>query len=90
MINYIGLDAHSRTCTAVVVNELGEIKIRQTFPTTEANIIGFLEKISGEKHLTFEECHLAQWLYVTIKDQVDKLIVCNPVYLAKRQEPRRT
>ncbi len=55
---YVGLDAHSRTCTAVVVDEQGEIKLRETFNTSESNLLGFLSKIRGEKHLTFEECHL--------------------------------
>jgi transposase len=81
---YIGLDAHSSTSTAVVVNEAGEMLRRQTFPTTEGNLHGFLRSIPEEKHLTFEECHLAQWLYITTKDQVDHLVVCNPVYLAKK------
>ncbi|MDX2244319.1 MAG: IS110 family transposase [Leptolyngbyaceae cyanobacterium bins.302] len=84
MVYYIGLDAHSRTCTGVVVDEKGEIKLRQTFPTSEEGLQGFMARVPGEKHLTFEECHLAQWLYVTLKDQVDKLVVCNPVYLAKK------
>jgi len=84
MINYIGLDAHSSTCTAVVVSEQGEIRQRKTFSTSEAGILGFLNQVPGEKHLTFEECHLAQWLYILLSDQVDKLVVCNPVYLAKK------
>jgi transposase len=84
MKHYIGLDAHSSTSTAVVVNEAGEILRRQTFRTTEGNLQGFLQTIPEERHLTFEECHLAQWLYVTLKDQVDHLIVCNPVYVAKK------
>ena len=84
MISYIGLDAHSATCTAVVVNEKGDILCRKTFPTTEAQLIGFLEAIPGVKHLTFEECHLAQWLYVTLVEYVDQLLVCNPVYVAKK------
>lgn len=82
---YIGLDAHSSTCTAVVVDERGEQKLRDTFPTTEGNLINFISKISGEIHLTFEEATLAQWLYVTLIDQVDHLLVCNPVYVAKKQ-----
>lgn len=82
---YIGLDAHSATSTAVVVNEGGDIVCRETFRTTEANLVGFMDKIEGEKSLTFEECHLAQWLYVTLKEEVDHLIVCNPVYVAKKQ-----
>lgn len=82
---YIGLDAHSSTCTAVVVDERGEQKLRSTFPTTESNLVEFVSKISGEVHLTFEECTLAQWLYVTLIEHVDYLLVCNPVYVAKKQ-----
>jgi transposase len=82
---YIGLDAHSSTCTAVVVDEKGEQKFRATFATTEANLIDFISKIEGVKHLTFEECTLAQWLYLTLIEQVDRLLVCNPVYVAKKQ-----
>ncbi len=84
MKSYIGLDAHSSTSTVVVVNEGGEVRHRETFATTEANLLGFLKRIPGEKVLTFEECHLAQWLYVTLHDAVDRLVVCNPVYLAKK------
>lgn len=81
---YIGLDAHSATCTAAVVDEKGDIKVRETFKTTEGNLVGFMRKIPSHKSLTFEECHLAQWLYVTLKEEVDELIVCNPVYVAQK------
>jgi len=83
---YIGLDAHSATSTAVVVDERGEIKHRATFPTSEANLTGFVRRLpqSATLHLTLEECHLAQWLYLTLVEHVDELIVCNPVYLAKK------
>ena len=43
---YIGLDAHSQTCTAVVVDESGDQKLRETFETTEANLVGFVNKIN--------------------------------------------
>ncbi len=82
---YIGLDAHSTTSTAVVVKENGEQVLRETFPTTEGNLAGFLSKIDGKKHLTFEECHLAQWLFLTLREEVDHLLVCNPVFVAKKQ-----
>jgi transposase len=83
---YIGLDAHSKTCTFVVVKELGEIFVRETCDTTEANLIGFLNRLPEDAtlHLTFEECHLSQWLYVTLVEHVKHLIVCNPVDLAKK------
>ena len=58
--------------------------MRETFPTTEGNLVGFLRKIQGERHVTFEECNLAQWLYLTLKEEADHLLVCNPVYVAKK------
>src|SRR3989344_7401866 len=82
---YIGLDAHKSTSTAVVVKENGEQVLRETFPTTESNLIGFLGKIDGEKYLTFEECTLAQWLFLILKSEVDHLLICNPVFIAKKQ-----
>jgi transposase len=81
---YIGLDAHTASSTGVVVNEKGDVLLRQTFKTTESNLLGFIKRIPSPKHLTFEECHLAQWLYVLLKEQVDGLIVCNPVFVAKK------
>ena len=83
---YIGIDAHSATCTGVVVNEKAEIICREKFSTSEANLIGFIRRLPpGRKHLTFEEATLAQWLYVTLKEEVDELLVCNPVYVAEKQ-----
>lgn len=84
---YIGLDAHSKSSTFVVVNERGEILNRETCETTESNLVGFVQRLPEKQklHLTFEECHLSQWLYVTLIEHVDELIVCNPVYVAKKQ-----
>lgn len=84
MKHYIGLDAHTANCTAVVLDEKGEIVQRQNFRTSEGNLKGFVKSIQGEKHLIFEEFHLAQWLYIILKDHVDRLVVCNPVYLSDR------
>lgn len=81
---YIGLDAHAATTTGVVVEESGKIKLRETFETTEKNLWNFIERVEGERNLTFEESHLSQWLYLTLKDRVENLLVCNPVYVAKK------
>ena len=86
---FIGLDAHSKSCTAVVVNEKGEILHREEFKTTESNLVRFMRGLlPGKKHVTFEECHLAQWLYIVLIEEVDELLVCNPVYVAKKQGPK--
>ncbi len=83
---FIGLDAHSKSCTAVVVNEKGDILLRDEFKTTESNLVGFVRSLPvGKKCLTFEESTLAQWIYITLIEEVDELLVCNPVYIAKKQ-----
>ena len=82
---FIGLDAHSSTCTFAVLNESAECILRKTLNTSEQNLTSFLDSINGERHLTFEESTISQWLYLTLKDKVDKLLVCNPTFVAKKQ-----
>lgn len=81
---YIGIDAHCKTTSAVVIDEKDKIIDRQKFATTEANLLTFVRSIKGKKHLTFEEMHLAQWLYIILKKEVDHLVVCNPVFVSNR------
>lgn len=88
MKHYIGLDAHSATCTFVVLNESGDITHRTIVKTSEGTLLGFLKTLPGEKILTVEESHVSQWVYVLLNDKVQKLIVCNPVHLGKKQGPK--
>jgi transposase len=84
-MNYIGLDAHSKTCTFVVLNKKGEETNKATVETSEKNLVNFLSTLKGKKKLVFEESSISQWLYLLLKDQVDELTVCNAYYLAKKQ-----
>lgn len=88
MKHYIGLDAHSATCTFVVVDESGQVTHRSIVKTSEGALLGFLGTLPGEKILTVEESHVSQWIYVLLHEKVDKLIVCNPVRLSKKQGPK--
>ena len=81
---YIGLDAHCKTSTFAVVDESVRCVLRETVNTTEKALAHVIHKIQGERHLTFEESTISQWLYLQLKDQVDELLVCNPVYVAKK------
>lgn len=38
----------------------------------------YLNELKGRKILTIEETTGSQWLYVELKDNVDKIIICNP------------
>ena len=82
---FIGLDAHSTTSTFAVVDETGKCIHRSTVNTSEKNLSYVIRKINGERHLTFEESTISQWLYLQLREYVDHLVVCNPVYVAKKQ-----
>lgn len=88
MKHYIGLDAHSATCTFVVLDESGQLTHRAIVKTSEKTLLGFLAQLSGEKILAVEESHVSQWVYVLLHEEVDQLIVCNPFRLAKHQGPK--
>ena len=82
---FIGLDAHSTTCTFAAVDAEGQCVLRETVGTAESNLSYVINKLNGERHLTFEESTISQWLYLTLREKVDHLLVCNPVYVAKRK-----
>jgi transposase len=88
MKHFIGLDAHSKSCTFVVQDESGKVTHRTIVKTSERTLLGFLATLPGEKILAVEESHVSQWIYVLLHEKVDKLIVCNPCYLAKHQGPK--
>lgn len=82
--NYIGLDAHSTTCTFVIINGNGiEIKNAQ-ISTSERKITEFLNSVKGEKELVFEESGMSVWLHTILHGLVDKVVVCNPTYISKK------
>ena len=80
MNKYIGLDAHSSSCTFCVVDEKGVEIDSTTIRTNGRLLINYLRSIKGKKKLTFEECELSSWLYEILGKEVDGLLVCNPVY----------
>ena len=79
MTKYIGLDAHSSTCTFNVTDERGREIDDTTIETNGRLLVKYLRGIGGVKKLTFEECELSNWLYEILHPEVDELLVCNPV-----------
>jgi len=79
MLKYIGMDAHSSTCTFCVTDAIGREIDNVTLATNGKVIKNYLQSITGTKKLTFEECELSHWLYGIVKPEVDELIICNPV-----------
>ncbi len=79
MKKYIGLDAHSSTCSFCVMYRTGKILDSRKVVTNGGLLVEYLRGISGEKALTFEECELSSWLYEILRKEVNRLVVCNPV-----------
>lgn len=52
---YIGLDAHSTTSTFAVVDANGQCVLRETVKTSEQSLVHVINKVIGERHMTFEE-----------------------------------
>lgn len=85
MTQYIGLDAHSKTCTAVVTDTKGNILKKQVFSTTEKELLAFVDSVKRPRILAFEEMNIAQWLYVLLNDRVDEIKVAHAPHLTKQR-----
>lgn len=88
MANYIGLDIHSKTCSMVVLDKRGNIKIRQKIETNEKKLIETIRSIKNPKKLVIEELGISQWIYTLLKDEVDEMIVCSPAHLPNKIGPK--
>ncbi|MDJ0764307.1 MAG: hypothetical protein QNJ97_15105 [Myxococcota bacterium] len=85
-MKFIGMDAHSRTCTFVVRANNGNILRRARVSTTDSELIRFVRSVKGPKQLAFEEGVMSHWLYLLFKPEVDVLVVCQPQEKKRRQE----
>jgi transposase len=83
MIRYIGMDAHSSSCTFAVVSQKGRKLSSTLVETNGKSLIGFLKTVPGEKHLILEDGTMAQWLFEILRPHVKQLVVvgvtCNSI-----------
>lgn len=77
-MKFIGLDAHSRNCYFVVLNNSGKFARRERVVTNEGELLRFIRSVRGKKKLILEETSLSQWLYLLLKDEVEEIVVCQP------------
>ena len=55
MDRYVGLDAHSASCTVAVVGPSGRRLQSQVLETNGKTLVEFVRTVPGTKHLCFEE-----------------------------------
>ncbi len=75
MERYIGLDAHSQTCTFAVLSERGKQLKTQVVETNGQSLIEFLKLIPGRRNLCLEEGNSSQWLYEILSPYVHAIAV---------------
>jgi transposase len=75
MDRYIGLDAHTSSCTLAVIDSRGKRLGSSVVETTTQALIAAVRAIRGHRHLALEEGTLAGWLYELLTPQVDELVV---------------
>ena len=75
MDRYIGLDAHSSSCTVAVVGPSGRRLQSQVLETNAKVLIDFLKTIPGTLHLCLEEGTHSHWLYEVLSPHVKELVV---------------
>src|SRR6516164_8903235 len=75
---YIGMDLHSATISAAVVNEVGKLNLEATMATQASAVLDFIGGLQGTLQVTFEEGIHAAWLYDLLLPHVSQVLVCNP------------
>lgn len=78
MDRYIGIDAHSESCTVVVMGPAGKRLKQQVVDTQAAVLIDFLKGIAGNKYVCIEEGQLAEWLVEALGPYVKEMAVVQP------------
>ena len=76
--HYIGLDwSKDNFALAVMRDNSTNIKVEQ-YPPDLKQLKNCLKQLHGKKILTIEETTSSHWLYVELKDFVDKILICDP------------
>ncbi len=87
---YIAFDVHQATTVVSVMNGAGRELETTILPTQPQPLRGFLARLRGRLHLTFEEGTYSAWLYDLLQGRVGELVVCDPRRNALLTEGNRT
>lgn len=78
MNRYIGIDAHDKSCTAVVLDERGRETQQAVLETNGEVLRRFVELVPKARHVAIEEGNLSQWLYELLEPVTEELVVFVP------------
>jgi transposase len=76
---YVAIDVHARHCVMGWRNGRGQWQGRESFETSEKELVARTTKIpAGVKIVTVEESTLAAWVARSLHPYVNEMIVCDP------------
>ena len=78
MDRYIGLDAHSQSCTLVVIGPSGRRISERVVETNGRALLQAVREVAGHRHLCIEEGSQSEWLYELLEPHVDEIVVVRP------------
>jgi len=78
MTRYIGLDAHSESCTIAVLSESGKRLRHERIQTSAERLKSLIKEVPRPRHLCMEDGTLSEWLFEELSPVVDKLVVVMP------------
>ncbi len=77
-MKHIGLDTHSATTMATVLNDRGQKILTREIPTRKSDLIRLMESIPGPKRVALEENQLADFITRLIGPYANEVIRCQP------------
>ncbi len=88
MDRFIGLDAHSSSCTFAVMGPSGKRLRSDVIETNGRSLIEYLKQIPGRRRLCLEEGTCSAWLFELLSPHVDELIVTAVTEKSPRKSDR--
>jgi transposase len=76
--HYIALDWSKEIVAMATMKNSGSKVELKTFKPDPAIVKQMLKKCAGKKILTIEETTTSHWLYVELKESVDRILICDP------------
>lgn len=76
--HYIAVDWSRKTMALARLTNKGSQPQVIERPTDVKELRSYLKQLRGTKILTVEETTTAQWLYLELRDGVDRIIICDP------------
>jgi len=86
---YIGMDLHSATISAAVVNDAGKLIMEATIATEASAVLGFIGGLQGTLQVAFEEGIHAAWLYDLLRPHATEVVACDPRQLPRHKGENR-